>query len=169
MVSDFIVEGHGYLGDDQGTARLLLEIQHNGYFNSERFLPHVDNAIDIFERKYPHAQGIFLFDNAPCHKKVSDDALNPQHMNVSDGGKQPFMRSSVWNGQVQHMVMPDGRQKGMKRVLEERNVDVKGMNAAKMRETLAAFPDFAEQKTLLEEQVQSRGHICIFIPNITAN
>ena len=32
-------------------------------------------AIDIFESKYPHAHGLFLFDNAPSHKKCSDDAL----------------------------------------------------------------------------------------------
>ena len=34
------------------------------------------------------------------------------------------------------MVLPDGTAKGMKLVLQERGVDVKGMNAEKMRQNL---------------------------------
>ena len=37
------------------------------------------------------------------------------------------------------MVLPDGRPKGMKMVLQERGVDTKGMNAQKMRETLSKY------------------------------
>ena len=49
------------------------------------------------------------------------------------------------------MVLPDGRAKGMKIVLQERGVDVKGLNAEKMRERLNQFDDFASQVTILEE------------------
>ena len=38
------------------------------------------------------------------------------------------------------------------------------MNAAKMRETLAGFPDFKRQKTILREKVESRGYICLYFP-----
>ena len=34
MISDFIVEGYGYLCDDQDKARKSLETQKDGYFNS---------------------------------------------------------------------------------------------------------------------------------------
>ena len=54
MVSDFIEEASGdYLRHDDDHARLLLETQTDGYFDSEKFLVQVDKAIDIFEAKYP--------------------------------------------------------------------------------------------------------------------
>lgn len=44
------------------------------------------------------------------------------------------------------MVLPDGTPKGMKKmVLQERGVDVKGMNAGKMREKLNAYLNFSTQ------------------------
>lgn len=99
----------------------------------------VQRAITIFERKYPEAQGIFIFDNAPSHMKKPEDALNTERMNVRDGGKQPFMRDTIWNGATQRMVTDDGLQKGLKTVLEEREVDTRGMNATKMRQQLMQF------------------------------
>jgi hypothetical protein len=54
--------------------------------------------------------------NALSHCKKPDDCLNPSKMNVSDSGKQPFMRDTEWDGQVQKMTE-------MKTVLEERGVD----------------------------------------------
>ena len=120
-----------------------LETQNDGYFNNDKLLEQVKVAIDIFEAKYPNAQAVFMFDNAPCHRKVSDNALNAEKMNVKPGGKQPIMRDSVWNGQVQKMTLPDGTPKCMKLVLLEREIDVTGMNAAKMREVLAKQPDFS--------------------------
>ena len=46
-------------------------------------------------------------------------------MNVHPGGKQPLLRDTIFDGQVQKMVMDDGRAKGMKIVLEERGVETK--------------------------------------------
>ena len=84
----------------------------------------------------PHTQALFLFDNAPIHCKSSDNALSIQHMNVRPGGERPIMRDTVFNGQVQQVVLSDGRPKGMKMVLQERGVDTEGVNAEKMWETL---------------------------------
>ena len=89
---------------------------------NDMLIAQVHKAIDIFEDKYPTAQGIFIFDNAPSHMKKPEDALNAERMNVKDGGKQPFMKDTTWNGTVQTIVWPDGVQKGMKTVLEERGV-----------------------------------------------
>ena len=40
-------------------ARLLLETQTEGYFESNMFLKQVDKAINIFESRYPNAQACF--------------------------------------------------------------------------------------------------------------
>ena len=71
MVSDFIEEaGSDFLKHNGSVARLLLVTKTDGYFDSDKLLQQVDKAISIFDRKYPHAQGLFLFDNAPSHRNV---------------------------------------------------------------------------------------------------
>ena len=57
-----------------------------------------------------------------------------------------FLRDTVWNGEIQHLVLEDGRPKGMKMVLQERGIDTSGMNADKMRSTLKTFDDFQVPK-----------------------
>ena len=47
MVSDFIVEGYGYLCHDKEVARLYLETQKDGYFNSDMFLQQVTTAVHV--------------------------------------------------------------------------------------------------------------------------
>ena len=164
MISDFIDEVSGFLREGKDMARVALEHQTEGYFTNPMFLNQVSTAIDIFERKHPQSQGCFLFDNAPSHKKVAADALNADKLNVRPGGKQPCLRDTMWDGRVQKMQLPDGRPKGMKLILEERGVCTDGMVAEKLREKLQTFEDFKTQKSLLEEMVEARGHICMFIP-----
>ncbi len=48
--------------------------------------------------------------------KKPENALNVEHMNVKDGGKQPFMRDTTWNGQVQCMVTDEGIQNSVGRL-----------------------------------------------------
>ena len=72
-----------YWGDDTIQA---LKQNRPGYFLRHRVMDtstmtnswskSVDGAIIIFEKKFPDSQALFLFDNAPSHCKVSDDALN---------------------------------------------------------------------------------------------
>ncbi len=71
--------------------------------------------------------------------KKPKDALNVEVMNVRDGGKQPFLRDTVWDGKVQQLITAAGVQKGMKTVLEERGINTRGMNAVMMREQLQQF------------------------------
>ena len=104
MVSDFLVEGNGYLKDDNGAPRLYLETQKDGYFNNDMFIQQVKTAIAIFDRKFPGKTAIFLFDNAPSHKKYPPDGLSANNMNVYPGGKQALMRDTEFNGVVQKMV-----------------------------------------------------------------
>ena len=121
------MEGHGYLRDDKDDARLYMYLEHqcDEYFNSEMFIQLVGLALEIFDRRFSDATGIFLFDNARSHKKYPPDALNPSNMNVYPGDKQTIMRPTVWDGRQHEMVLPDGRAMGMKIVLREHGVDFK--------------------------------------------
>ena len=91
MVSDFVNDVSGFVRDGSNMARLLLETNKDGYFTNDHLLNQVKKTIDIFEDIHPSCRGIFLFDNAPSHKKVADDSLNVDKMNVHPGGKQPAM------------------------------------------------------------------------------
>lgn len=164
MVSDFVEEVGGLLEFEGEKACLLLEHQSQGYFTNDMLISQVHKTIDIFERKYPAARAMFIFDNAPSHTKKPDDALNPDRMNVKDGGKQPFMKDTVWDGAPQKMTQPDGLQKGTRSILEERGVDTKGMNSDKLREELKSFQDFCDKTTILEQEVNDQGHLCEYLP-----
>ena len=119
MVSDFIDEVGGYLRHGDQEARVLIEPQQYGYWESNGFLAQVNKAVDILEKSiHNYACGLFLFDNAPRHKKTPPDALNPASMNVDPGGKQPKMKPTTWNREVQKMCFLDGTLTGMKVVLE---------------------------------------------------
>ena len=64
---------------------------------------------------------------------MADDALDATKMNVKPGGKQPIMHDTVWNGKRWKMYFTarDGTKvpKGMKMVLEEREVSTKSEKA----------------------------------------
>ena len=159
MVSDFVDEVGGFIRDGEESARLLV-----GIFQQRTSPQQVEKTLDVFERIHPDCCGIFLFDNAPSHRKVADDALNADRMNVGPGGKQPKMRDTVWEGHIQKMVDRNGIPKGMKAILEERGVDTAGMRGTDMRKLIKSYPDFQQQKTILEDRVERRGHICLFYP-----
>ena len=64
--------------------------------------------VDQVSRSLTEDVGIFIFDNAQSHLKKPHNCLNPDKMNVSDGGKLPFLRDTVWDGQVHKMTVEDG-------------------------------------------------------------
>ena len=59
----------------------------------------VQTAINIAE---PKMQNTFLISSGRC--AYSDDVPIAHTMNVSDGGKQSFMRDTIWHGKPQKMV-----------------------------------------------------------------
>ena len=165
MVSDFIDEQNGYLKMGDNTSRVYLEHSKEGYWNNGKFLEQVDKAIDVFEAKYPNACGLFIFDNAPSHRKMAADALNVHAMNAGPGGKQPVMRDTVWDGKVQKMTLDNGVPKGLRIVLQERGIDSKSMTVEQMCKELLKHEDFqAAPKSLLEERIEARNHKCMFLP-----
>jgi hypothetical protein len=143
----------------------------------------VEKAIPVFERMHPGAIAVFAFDNSSAHGAFASDALNARAMNVSSGGKQPKMRDTIFNGQIQHMVFPEdhpdqnlcGKPKGMRVILQERQLWREGMirfcnndlptsNSCCMRHVLEQQEDFCNQRCLLQEIIESRGHKVIFYP-----
>ncbi len=113
MVSDFIDEVDGYLRHDGEEAREYLEHQSQSFWNNEHMVQQVKKCItSIFENKYPITTALFIFDNAPSHIKKANDALNADAMNLNPGDKQPAMRQTVYNGNVQEMTLPNGTAKG---------------------------------------------------------
>ena len=108
MVSDFVDEVNGYLRHNGEEAREYLEHQSEGYWNNEHMIEQAYKAIKVFDNNYPNTTVLFIFDNAPSHMKKPDDSLNADAMNVKPGGKQPVMRPTVYNGEVQEMTLSDG-------------------------------------------------------------
>ena len=93
---------------------------------NKRFVEQALKAVDIFNAKDLGRIGMFIFDNAPSHQKLSEDQLNVKVMNVGPGGKQPKMKNTICNGSTQSMSLPDGSPKGMKIALEESGVNISG-------------------------------------------
>ena len=94
----------------------------------------------------------------------AEDALNVNRMNVRPGGAQPRMRDTYYNGKLLRMVFSDGTPKGMKKVLEERGVNVSKMKAEDMREKLQSMHDFKYEKTKVETLLLNNGYNGYFIP-----
>lgn len=191
MVSDFIDELNGplRLTDEefarskeskpglQQEARFLLECGENrdGYWDSKKFLLNVEAAAKIAEIKYPAESYdlLWLFDNAPSHKKKADDALNVNNMNMKAGGQKPILRDTQFtdaSGEVHHQQMfvlsKTGQKipKGTKHVLEERGINTTGMDAKRQAEVLAAQPDFEAEMSMVEQLLIRRGHRVKFTP-----
>ena len=74
------------------------------------------------------------------------------------------MRDTVYDGVTQRMVFDDGTPKGMKQVLIECHVNVKGMRAADMQRVLSEMRDFKYEKTKVEKYILERKHRVLFIP-----
>ena len=82
-------------------------------------------------------------------------------MNVKPGGRQPVMRDTTWNGNVQRRVDERGVPKA---ILEERGVDTSKMKAPDMRLVLGGMQDFKYERTKLEKYRKKKDHRVIFIP-----
>ena len=103
-------------------------------------------------------------------------------MNVNPGGKQPKMRNTTFNGQVQYLVFPEdyldvelrGKPKGMRIILQERGLWKEGMigfcknnspgEDCCMQHILEQQEDFRNQRCLLQEVIENLGHKVIFYP-----
>ena len=133
-----------------------------GYGGASVNMHQIDKAVKIAEFKYPKTDGwchVWIFDHSSCHAAMAEDALDVKKMNVNAGGKQRKMRDGWWGGQPQAMNFALGIPKGLRRVLEERGVNTRGMGADKMRAILGSHPDLKNKKSRIERFVtEEKGH-----------
>ena len=136
-----------------------------------------ERAIPIFEKTHHGSIAVFAFDNSSSHTALAKDSLNAFAMNLKDGGKQPILRGTVFNGQRQSLILPDGRPKGIQTILTERGLWKSNLRLfcgvkktivtnddCCARHILAAQEDFKVNKPLLQEVIESMGHKVIFYP-----
>ncbi|CAJ0645937.1 7906_t:CDS:2, partial [Entrophospora sp. SA101] len=107
---------------------LITGSNYDGWWTTEKLKNQViDKAIPIFEATHQDCIALFAFDNATSHAAFANDALVASKMNWNDGGSQPKMRDTAFNGAEQKMVYPNGIQKGMKTILMERGLFKEGL------------------------------------------
>jgi len=174
-------------------ARKYLKPGKNeeGWWTADHLIDQVINyAIPIFEAIYSDAIAVFAFDNSTNHGAMPEDGLNAAKMNVNPGGKQPRMHSTYFgsNNTLQLMVFPSdhpqypNEAKGMWQILIEKGLWKEGLkgdcNLCKgkgkrvdpqrvdccMHRILSLQPDFIAQKSKLQNEIEKRGHKCIFYP-----
>ncbi|CAG8562585.1 37653_t:CDS:2, partial [Gigaspora margarita] len=65
-ISEFLVKTIGKLKDEKGEVGSIiqLDVNNDGYWNGEKLLSQVKNALLIFEKTHPGCVGIWAFDNA---------------------------------------------------------------------------------------------------------
>ena len=164
MVSDFIDEHDGFLRlseqqhqqakavnpNVQQHARVVFEYgsERGGYWTGDRFFVQIKTACDITEIKYPPSSHtvVFIIDQSSCHRKFHERALVARNILVKDGGSRR-VRDTVWAGQPQSVVLPDGSAKGLRTILHERSINTSTLKADDMRIILSNHDDFVNEKT----------------------
>ena len=74
------------------------------------------------------------------------------------------MCDTVWAGRAQVMINSDGSAKGLRTILAEHGINTARMKADDMRTVLSNDDDFINEKTNVEQYIESRGRICLFLP-----
>ena len=143
-ISDFMCAPFGYLRHNGRNVRVIHPIGGDSkkgqfWWDSEHFVAQCVAAsqmhVDVWrlhtDRRKRLLRAVFPFDNAPCHRKRAEDALNVSKMNVNPGGQQPNnMRNGYWYDefgtkqvQVMYFVTEKGNVgKGLLQVLNERRL-----------------------------------------------
>ncbi|KAF9254123.1 hypothetical protein L218DRAFT_1055222, partial [Marasmius fiardii PR-910] len=192
-VSEFINQENGRLickdanGNITRQARRIIYPGANGdaWWDTKQLLEQVKEAISIFNEAHPGCTALFIFDQSSAHASLAPDALCAFEMNKSDGGAQRKQKDTIipqsnpdpqFQGQIQTMTLPDGKAKGLQRVLEERGFRVREMRTKYkpvcptsntdccMARLLSKQDDFTHQISMLETLIKELGHECLFLP-----
>jgi hypothetical protein len=182
MVSGFLCQCHGLLRLPSDIAELDPALprdstvimypgaNRDGYFTNEQLAQQTKNMLKIFQILHPDCIALVAYDNSSNHHAMADDALVASRLKLKDGGKSICLQRDGWfqhcDGSriVQSMVSDTGKQKGVRTILEERELFVPGMKLAEARKLLSLQPDFCGQRPLLVETVEDAGHSIIFYP-----
>ena len=184
MVSAFLCECHGILRLDDELTTLHPEVpadstvflkpgaNSEGYWKNSDLIAQVkDKAIPIFKLLHQDCDALFMFDNSQNHHASPPDALNANKMNLSNGGINQRLMRDGWfldtngNRVEQKMVLDDGRtSKGVRQVLQERNLWNASLSLKEARTLLSKQQDFLEQKEWLEETLSEAGCAIDYYP-----
>ena len=176
MVSGFMCPCHGLFD----TEFIAPGKSSDGYWKSSDMAKQVERMIGKFESLHQGSKGLFCFDQSSNHASMPEDALVANRMNLNPGGKGvPLMREG-WFMQndvkvPQSMTNDAGENKGIKAVLIERGLWADHLrldcdhcpeesNSCCARKIIAFQPDFQEQRSLLADLLEKRGHIVEFYP-----
>ena len=168
MVSGFACSCHGFciLDDGRKTYTTIKPGKNrDGYWTNKNLVDQKEKADPIFKELHPNCVRLYGYDNSANHHAKSPDALCAENLNLSDGGKHVKpLRPTTWNGAEQLMQHPDGTQKGIRTILQERGCWRDGMVLEDARRILNSHPDFAVSKSWLQETVDKLGAELIFYP-----
>ena len=175
MVSGFMCPCHGLFD----TEFISPGKNSDGYWKSADMAKQVERMVGKFESMHPGCKGLFCFDQSSNHAAMPEDALVASRMNLNPGGKDvPIMRNGWFMRDgvkvVQTMVNEQAEPKGIKAVLVERGLwdrlrlecdhCPEGSDSCCARKIMASQPDFLEQRSLLADILEKRGHIVEFYP-----
>ncbi|KAJ1305909.1 hypothetical protein OPQ81_010628 [Rhizoctonia solani] len=83
MVADFVCAQFGWLRGKNGeSARVIFRpgINRDGWFNCNRVIKQLKEAVKIVQETYPEYTHVFVYDNAPSHTKRPEDAVSARSM-----------------------------------------------------------------------------------------
>lgn len=182
MVSAFLCQCHGLLRlpsdiaerypgvPSDSTVIMYPGANRDGYFTNDHLSQQTALMLKIFEILHPDCVALMAYDNSSNHHAMADNALVASRLNLKDGGKNVAHLRNGWffardgTRVVQTMTTESGQQKGIRTILQERDLFVPGLKLDQARKILASQPDFMEQKPLLVETVENLGHSIIFYP-----
>ena len=107
---------------------------------------------------------MWVFDHSCGHTAYAADALVAFRLNKKPGGNQPAMRDTVWAGQPQKLVEPDGTPS-----IEERGINTSNLKLHDMRTILANHDTFERKKMHLKQCCQKKATLLSSYPNSIVN
>ena len=175
MVSAFLCQCHGLLRLSKEQCSLYPEVESDstvilypgankdGCFTNEHLAQQTKKMLKIFGILHPGCTALLAYDNSSNHHAMAADALVANRLNLKDGGKNVSQLINGWFNDSagivveQTMVSASGKQKGIRSIMQEQGLFDPGMKLDDARKILESQPDFAQQKPLLNETVESLG------------
>ena len=101
-----------------------------------------------------------------------ENALNVNRMNAKEGGCQPLMHDTTFEGKRISMTKMARNKtgeyvrvpRGMIDILKQRRRYHPRMKVEDMKKELASHSDFRDEKSQIEYFLHQQGHACLFLP-----
>jgi transposase len=140
----------------------------DGYWTGHHVAAQLKKTIPIAEKQHPGCILVFTFDNSSNHNCLPDDGLSISKMTLKpkDWPESRFRDGffSVNGTRVaQRFYFDNGHFKGVKVILQERNLWPKGgLTLENAKALLASQEDFKQQRSKIEEVVANTQHAVDF-------